>query len=279
MSEVPTMAIETMYLFNNTSVVHDEVLSQRIGLVPLAVDPHMFGDMPDVAAGEQNDRNTLVFNLHVKCERNPKAKKGEMDPEKLYTHANVYSQDLIFQPEGEQKSRFGTKPPQPANDKILLAKLRPGQEIEATLHAYKGTGDMHAKWSPVATVSYRLLPHIIIREPIPAKHARKFQSCFAPGVIDVHRNKETGEDEVVIADPRKDTMSREVLRHEEFKDKVELTRIRDHFMFNIESTGCIPPEKLFPESVAIMRAKIKRMKIDIQRHLLPSILDVDMDSV
>jgi DNA-directed RNA polymerase alpha subunit len=36
------MAIETVYLFNNTSVVHDEILGQRIGLVPLAVDPHMF---------------------------------------------------------------------------------------------------------------------------------------------------------------------------------------------------------------------------------------------
>lgn len=78
------MAIETVYLFNNTSVVHDEILGQRIGLVPLAVDPHMF----TMFDGNPNDRNTLVFNLNVKCERNKNAKKDETDPEKLYHHSN-----------------------------------------------------------------------------------------------------------------------------------------------------------------------------------------------
>lgn len=31
----------------------------------------------------------------------------------------------------------------------MLAKLRPGQEIEMELHAIKGVGKDHAKWSPV----------------------------------------------------------------------------------------------------------------------------------
>lgn len=42
MSQVPTMAIENIYLTNNTSVIQDEVLAHRIGLVPLAVDPRVF---------------------------------------------------------------------------------------------------------------------------------------------------------------------------------------------------------------------------------------------
>lgn len=32
---------------------------------------------------------------------------------------------------------------------IVLAKLRPGQEIDIELHAIKGVGKEHAKWSPV----------------------------------------------------------------------------------------------------------------------------------
>lgn len=39
MAEVPTVAIESVYVWNNTSIVVDEVLSHRLGLVPLKVDP------------------------------------------------------------------------------------------------------------------------------------------------------------------------------------------------------------------------------------------------
>ena len=42
-AEVPTMAIETVYVFNNTSVIHDEVLSHRLGLIPIKADPGRFG--------------------------------------------------------------------------------------------------------------------------------------------------------------------------------------------------------------------------------------------
>ena len=35
------------------------------------------------------------------------------------------------------------------HQEIVLAKLRPGQEVEMELHAIKGLGKDHAKWSPV----------------------------------------------------------------------------------------------------------------------------------
>jgi len=36
------MAIERVYIANNTSVVQDEVLSHRLGLIPIRVDPRLF---------------------------------------------------------------------------------------------------------------------------------------------------------------------------------------------------------------------------------------------
>jgi len=43
LAEVPTMAIETVFVFNNTSVIQDEVLSHRLGLIPIKADPSNFG--------------------------------------------------------------------------------------------------------------------------------------------------------------------------------------------------------------------------------------------
>lgn len=36
------MAIERVYIANNTSVVQDEVLSHRLGLIPIRADPRLF---------------------------------------------------------------------------------------------------------------------------------------------------------------------------------------------------------------------------------------------
>lgn len=40
------------------------------------------------AGDAPNDQNTMVFKLHVKCERNRDAVKGETDPSKLYIGEN-----------------------------------------------------------------------------------------------------------------------------------------------------------------------------------------------
>lgn len=39
LAEVPTVAIENVYVWNNTSIVVDEVFAHRLGLVPLKIDP------------------------------------------------------------------------------------------------------------------------------------------------------------------------------------------------------------------------------------------------
>lgn len=97
------------------------------------------------------------------------------------------------------------------------------------LHCVKGVGQDHAKFSPVATASYRLLPHIIFRQPIPPELCDKFVKCFPSGVLAVELDAR-GQKKVAVKDMRKDTVSREVLRHKEFEGMIELTRIRDFFM-------------------------------------------------
>ncbi len=141
------------------------------------------------------------------------------------------------------------------------------------MHCIKGIGRDHAKFSPVATASYRLLPHIDIRSPIVGPEARKFARCFPKGVIGLEpmseeeasgagTEYERNEDKVkaVVLTPMRDTVSRECLRHPEFKDKVKLGRVRDHFIFRIESTGQWDSDELFLESTKVLKLKCIRLK-------------------
>ncbi len=36
------MAIDKVFVYNNTSLIQDEVLAHRLGLIPISADPRMF---------------------------------------------------------------------------------------------------------------------------------------------------------------------------------------------------------------------------------------------
>ena len=146
------------------------------------------------------------------------------------------------------------------------------------MHCVKGIGADHAKFSPVATASYRLLPTIKIISPILGPDAEKFARCFPKGVVglEVVTDQEAqkkgsgyegheGVKKAVVKDAFRDTVSRECLRHEEFQGKVELGRVRDHFIFSIESTGQFDSDDLFVESVWLLQRKFQAMKEDLAR--------------
>ena len=175
---------------------------------------------------EHSPNTTLTFRLSLTCTLNPDAPHNASDPHERFLHSSVYSKDLVYVP--APTAPLG-KVYGPVHPDILLAKMRPGQQLEMEMHAVKGVGKDHAKFSPVATASYRLLPEITILEPITGDDADEFVRCFPPGVADVFVN-EDGEREARVINPRKDTVSREVLRHPNLKDKVRLGRIRDHFI-------------------------------------------------
>ncbi|RKP10512.1 DNA-directed RNA polymerase [Thamnocephalis sphaerospora] len=261
-AEIPTMAIENVFMTNNTSVIHDEVLAHRLGLIPLKVDPSQFQWKGDA---DPTDLNTIVFKLNIRCEANPEWKEGDPVENRLIND-RVLSSDLQWEPQGGQAERFSESPIKTVHDNILVAKLRPGQEIIGELHCEKGIGRDHAKFSPVATAFYRMMPVIAIKEDITGADADKFARCFTPGVIEVV--KEKGKYRVRkarVADARKCTMSREALRHKEFQGKVALMHDPRHFLFSIESTGAMTAPELFLLSIKQLVQKCQVVKTALDK--------------
>ena len=64
LSEVPSMAIEKVYIYNNTSIIQDEVLAHRLGLIPLKADPRLF-EVLFLNYGEQTQGDFFTYLLLV----------------------------------------------------------------------------------------------------------------------------------------------------------------------------------------------------------------------
>jgi len=296
-AEVPTVAIEHVYIWNNSSIVHDEVMAHRIGLVPIDCDPRLFESFGDEEEGEATDKNTIVFSLQAECPASdpdappadgtkrvppgvPKEESvaGEKDvdqaagdaaasfrhrgadmprvqaPGRPYTK-HVYSGDMVWMPQGDQAERFpdGIRP---VHEDILLAKLRPGQVLELEAHGRKGNGRDHAKYSPVATASYRLMPVVELVQPVYDDLVDLLQ-YYEPGVFDVVT--EGGRRRATVANPYACTMSRNFMRSPELAEAVKITRRSDHFIFSVESVGMLNSAAIVIEALQVLRDKCHKV--------------------
>ena len=126
-SEVPTMAIDEVVILENSSVMYDELLAHRLGLLPLKTDLERY------ILPEQCDcRNPLgCSKCRVLLVLDAQAR------DKVLT---VYSGNLV----SEDNEII------PIADKIPVVKLAPGQKIKLEAYAKLGRGKDHAKWQPVS---------------------------------------------------------------------------------------------------------------------------------
>ncbi|KAK3285408.1 hypothetical protein CYMTET_6991 [Cymbomonas tetramitiformis] len=260
-ADVPTMAIEKVFIANNSSIMQDEVLAHRLGLIPLRVDAKKFDyRTEDEAATEQN---TIVFRLKMKCSR---LADGRLENDA------VLSEHLEWLPAGSElpedsdskfthynrdQSEFYGEPIACADDKIVINKMRPGQEIELEAHAVKGEGKTHAKWSPVATAFYRLLPEVTLKQEITGEEAHALKKKCPKDVFDIEDIGGTTKATVVNA--RACTICRECIREPGAENFVDLKRVKDHFIFTIESAGQYHPRELFIDAIGKLRLKCQKM--------------------
>lgn len=104
LSEIPSLAIETVLVENNTCIIQDEVLTHRLGLIPLKGNKEGLrqltwlkkADEDNPEPGIRRDDNTVVLTLDVECtwkeDGEKKLRQGITDPEQLYNNAHGRSQ-------------------------------------------------------------------------------------------------------------------------------------------------------------------------------------------
>jgi DNA-directed RNA polymerase subunit D len=126
-SEVPTLAIDDVIILENSSVMHDEAIAHRLGLIPLRTDLDRF-----VMPNDCNCKSTLGCSkcrvlLVLDSEANEKTK--------VVTSGELLSEDELVKPVSRD---------------IPIIILAPSQKLKFEAYARLGVGKDHAKWQPTS---------------------------------------------------------------------------------------------------------------------------------
>jgi DNA-directed RNA polymerase subunit D len=126
-SQVPTFAIDDVVVLENSSVMHDEAIAHRLGLIPLRTDLERF-----VMPHDCDCNSTLGCS---KCRVLLVLDTESQDKTKVITSADLISEDDVVKP---------------VNSEIPIVSLAPGQKLKFEAYARLGTGKSHAKWQPTS---------------------------------------------------------------------------------------------------------------------------------
>lgn len=201
MTMVPIVAISTVRLTANTSVMADEFVAHRLGLVPL------------VCPAEHNPGEEWELELEV------------TGP------CSILSAQLAH------------PTLRPVNPDMLVGQLGEGQQLKLTAVARWGTGEEHARFSPVCPITYRFLADIVVTdvEDLAALKALCPRKVFDTAVPAADACNFCGA----------------CTKHGVTAGKVAITERPGQFELTLESTGSLAPRKILEQAYTALHATLQ----------------------
>jgi DNA-directed RNA polymerase subunit D len=239
LAEVPAMAIDEVVMIENSSILQDEMIAHRFGLVPLKTDLDSYSLPEDCECKSEfgcgNCRVTLTLNAESNEGTRP-----------VYSGELVSENPLVV----------------PVSDKILLVKLAKGQKLKLEAYAKLGKGKVHAKWQPVSLSAYKYYPKIIT----PKGKCEDCQKCadICPKKVLAMKGEK-----VDVRDLLSCTLCMDCVEAcPKKEDGIKVEWEKNDFIMNIESTGALPPERILQEATKILGKQLnefeEQLKVEIK---------------
>ena len=164
LAEVPILAIDTVEVQQNDSVLHDEMLVHRIGLIPIQT---YVGHNPksrqsiarklvaprDCTCDSNCDKCSVIFSLTARC----------TDASRMTVTSHHLTNEMSIDDVGYQVEPVHT-PNSKDTYPIVIVELARGQEIRLRCIARVGIGKEHARWNPTCTIAMQFTPQITLNE-------------------------------------------------------------------------------------------------------------------
>ncbi len=224
-SEIPVLAVEWVDVFENSSILFDEMVAHRMGLIPLKFDPDKMNFREDCKCeGKGCPLCEVTFSLE----------KGGP--------SIAYSGDMIS----------SNKTIAPTSPKFPIVKLMKNHYIKLYAVAHLGTGKQHAKFQ-AANASYQYYPEI---KGDKCDNPKSAVSACPKGIVGLKGNMP------FIKKPEECDFCRAC---EDACNGISIEGVSNKFVFSVESISGLEPAYIVNKAAEILKEKAEEFKRKIDK--------------
>ena len=235
LSDVPTMAVDFAYFYDNNTSVYDEIIAHRLGLIVFKSDDAIYKyKSPEECKGVDPPNPDCYVEIFLEKEVDENSPTGQY----------VKAEDLVISDELVK----------PAYPDTPITYLAPGQRIHLVAYARLGRGKEHAKWSPASIAILQYVPLVEVLD-MPSEECRQCLTAY-PEILDVI---DKGGDRLMYT-RNINTSGLRYCAEGPCKDAITLRYLKDRLILTIESTGALKPERILLEAAKRLYARANNLK-------------------
>jgi DNA-directed RNA polymerase II subunit RPB3 len=286
-AEVPTLTIDLVEFSENSTVLNDEYIAHRLGLIPLRYQPvdtpkgldcsDVFTYHRDCVCHEHCARCSVEFDLDCSySHHNAAGGAGGGDAaDDVQAPLTITSRDLISNNESVQPAHFASSEElENAHDMgISIVKICSGQRLKLKAIARLGIAKEHAKWSPVAVATYRFWPEIEINEEQMSLLTMEQKQTLIDACPDriLELDELSGEVrpvanawELATYTEDLDFAQRLLKKRPEDDDFVKIRHSTNKFIFSVESTGSMDADEILTGAMKVLKKRLNMIARELE---------------